>query len=145
MTPPPAPPEIIAQWMGYARADLALAERSDQSDFLIDLLCFHAQQAVEKSLKAVLHTRTSDIPYTHSIATLLGLLREHDIDFPERLAQSAKLTQFATLTRYPRFGRMPTPSDDYNAAIALAQLAVSWAESQVRLSGIPQAKDAGST
>ena len=129
----PAPPEILMQWLGYARADLALAERSDQSDFLIDLLCFHAQQTVEKSIKAVLHTRTTEIPYTHSIAVLLELLSEQGIEYPLRLVQAPKLTQFAALTRYPRFGRTPTPADEYNAAVDLAKTAIIWAENVVSI------------
>ncbi len=46
----PGSPE---DWMHHARSDLAVAKIGRNNDVLFETLCFHAQQAVEKSLKAV--------------------------------------------------------------------------------------------
>jgi HEPN domain-containing protein len=51
MSPEPGSP---AAWLRYARSDLALARVPARGEVLLESLCFHAQQAVEKSLKAVL-------------------------------------------------------------------------------------------
>ena len=49
--PTPGSPE---DWLRHARSDLALAQQWQVPDVLLAALCFHAQQTVEKSLKAVL-------------------------------------------------------------------------------------------
>jgi HEPN domain-containing protein len=41
-------------WLVYARSDLELARRGKSPAILLETLCFHAQQAAEKALKAVL-------------------------------------------------------------------------------------------
>ncbi len=47
----PGSPEA---WLSYALSDLALAKAVGIDGVLREALCFHAQQAVEKSIKAVL-------------------------------------------------------------------------------------------
>ena len=41
-------------WLEYARSDLALAQQPRVPAVRWEPLCFHAQQAVEKAIKAVL-------------------------------------------------------------------------------------------
>jgi hypothetical protein len=43
-------------------------------NMLLEGLCFHAQQAAEKSIKAVLIDRGVSFPRTHNIRTLLELI-----------------------------------------------------------------------
>jgi HEPN domain-containing protein len=52
MPPEGVPTGSAADWPRHARADLALA-RVTEPPQLLELLCFHALQACEKSLKAV--------------------------------------------------------------------------------------------
>jgi len=61
---------------------------------------FHAQQCVEKYLKAVLASRSVEFPKTHDIEKLIGLL---PIDTPIRLPVRVQrtLTTYGTMTRYP--------------------------------------------
>src|SRR5687768_7678744 len=54
MPPEPISPGSPEDWLRYAKADLALARVPLPVGGLYALLCFHTQQAVEKSLKAVL-------------------------------------------------------------------------------------------
>ena len=56
-------PDDPRAWLRYARSDLALA-RSEAPEIYLEHLCFHAQQAVEKALKAVLIERGVRFPYT---------------------------------------------------------------------------------
>lgn len=46
-------------WLSHARSDLALAEISPPEDVMLEGLCFHAQQAVEKAIKALSYPTTS--------------------------------------------------------------------------------------
>ena len=52
-----------AKWIEHAKADLALASISLPPGVLYELLCFHAQQAAEKAIKAVLIHQGVDFPY----------------------------------------------------------------------------------
>jgi HEPN domain-containing protein len=54
-----------------------------ESDWVTDALCFHSQQAVEKSLKAFLIKNGTTPPRTHSVEMLVEFCRQVDSGFPE--------------------------------------------------------------
>src|SRR5438067_13795845 len=86
------------EWLKFAREDLRVAEII-LNEGIYNQVCFHSQQCVEKSLKAVLVHAGHVSPRTHFIADLLKLL-------PQAWATSlpAKLIQLDVLytpTRYP--------------------------------------------
>ncbi|HJW86976.1 MAG TPA: HEPN domain-containing protein [Candidatus Brocadiaceae bacterium] len=62
-------------WLRYALSDLELA-CAKPSHVLLEMLCFHAQQAVEKVVKAVLLAQGVDFPKTHNLRVLFDLLAE---------------------------------------------------------------------
>ncbi len=93
-------------------------------------LCFHAQQAVEKSLKAVLISLRIPFPKTHSIRMLLDLFPE-SILVHEGIEDVAILTDYAVLARYPG-NTEPVEENEYQEAIRLAEAVVDWAEEQIR-------------
>ena len=49
-------------------------------DILLEDLCFDAQQAAEKAIKAVLVHRGIRFPKTHAIAELLSLAAENGVE-----------------------------------------------------------------
>ena len=61
---------------------------------------FHAQQAVEKLLKAWLSHLGIDYPRVHRLETLVDLLAVHGHVLPTELADVGKLTPFGTVLRY---------------------------------------------
>lgn len=61
---------------------------------------FHAQQAVEKMLKAVLTDRGIEFRRTHQIRELMGRLTQAGIEIPPDLADIDELTPFAVEYRY---------------------------------------------
>ncbi|NUM45036.1 MAG: HEPN domain-containing protein [Anaerolineales bacterium] len=67
-------PGSAKDWLRYARGDLQLARTRKTSLILYAALCFHAQQAAEKSLKAVLIGHGIPFPRTHNLRTLLDLM-----------------------------------------------------------------------
>lgn len=89
-------------WLRFAEDDLAAAQRALElrSAFQPRHVCFDAQQAAEKALKALSLAEEIDFPFTHDLASLTRLLspdsrpRASDADLQE-------LTSWATGRRYP--------------------------------------------
>ncbi len=65
-----------------------------------ETLGFHAQQAAEKLIKALLALGGHDYPRTHDLGLLLDLLDSVDVRIPESLLTVENLTPFATVFRY---------------------------------------------
>jgi HEPN domain-containing protein len=65
--------EPSADWLRSASFDLKLLEEPERFDGITPLIAFHAQQVVEKCLKAVLEEMGSQIPRTHDLLRLSGL------------------------------------------------------------------------
>ncbi len=123
-SPKPGSPE---DWMNHARSDLTLAKIARHNDVLLDNLCFHAQQATEKSLKAVSIHRNIDFPKTHNIKLLLDSLKSA-IAIPEEISRSSILTDYAVTSRYP--GKYEEIAEsEYLEAIAIAEKVFAWAKS----------------
>lgn len=104
-------PEDPREWLNRARSNLIQAKAKRKGVYLEDL-CFNAQQAVEKAIKALLIKHDVQFPYVHDIAELLTLLEETDQEVPRSLRQAEKLTRFAVFTRYPGIGP-PIPQKEY--------------------------------
>lgn len=62
---------------------------------------FHAQQAIEKLLKALLITFGVEPEEQHSIARLVQQIARLDRDLAEAMAPTAQLTPYAVHHRYP--------------------------------------------
>jgi HEPN domain-containing protein len=62
-------------------------------------LCFHAQQAAEKAIKAVLLHRGIRFPYVHDIGELMRLLKRKAASVPSRVWKARQLTDYAVETR----------------------------------------------
>ena len=122
-------PGSAADWMRHARSDLALAGVTAPPEVLTETLCFHAQQAAEKGLKAVLVAHGHPAPRIHNIRTLIELLPAR-LAPPPLLNEAAALSVYAVLTRYPADVE-PITEEEYQEAIALAEAVVEWAEQHV--------------
>ncbi|MGQ0814414.1 MAG: HEPN domain-containing protein [Gemmatimonadota bacterium] len=70
MLPERYPPDDPREWLRLAKADLALAN-SGLSDVPPEPLCFHAQQAAEKALEAVMLSRAVPFPHIHDLGELI--------------------------------------------------------------------------
>jgi HEPN domain-containing protein len=123
----PAHPE---SWLQYARSDLTLASIEPPQGVLLDSLCHHAQQAVEKALIAVLVALRVDFPPTHNLKILVELLPD-GVPVPELILQAVSLTPYAVSSRYPdALGRVTDPAE-LEEALMLARFVVEWAEDLV--------------
>lgn len=101
------------EWVRRARSNLArAATHPGDPHVLYEDLCFDAQQAAEKAIKAVLVRRQVDFPKTHSIAELLTLAAGRGIAVPGHLDEVAYLTSVrrdhSVPTAWPRGHRAAT-------------------------------------
>lgn len=123
------PPDDPREWLNRARSALSLAKAQSAEVYLEDL-CYQAQQAVEKAVKALLIKRNVEFPYVHDIAELLTVLEDAGQEIPEFARQAERLTRFAVFTRYP--GIVPPISrEEYEEAVRVAEQVVRWAEEQM--------------
>ncbi|MFH1023522.1 MAG: HEPN domain-containing protein [Planctomycetota bacterium] len=83
-----------------AQDEAAMVRLLSDPDLENEILGFHAQQAVEKSLKAGLAHLGIDYPKVHSLETLLELLNAQGHPLPPDLSDVSQLTPFATVFRY---------------------------------------------
>lgn len=110
----------------HARALLDLAEKDlkalrgmgDTHIFADEIFGFHAQQAIEKTLKAWLAALGQDYPLTHNLARLLALLEE----------QGAGVDEFWDLTEYTaysveyRYGAMDITEEPLDRPAVIQQV-----------------------
>lgn len=130
MNPPERfPPDDPREWMNRARSNLLSAKNRIPGVYLEDL-CFDAQQAAEKAIKAVMIRRSIDFPYVHDLTRLLSLLEEAGETIPEAIRKAEALTPYAWITRYPGADR-PVSEQEYAEAIEIAEAVVRWAEERV--------------
>ena len=127
MRPPERyPHDDPREWMNRANSNLARARARVPEAYLEDL-CFDAQQAAEKALKAVMMSRGIDFPYTHDIARLLAVLQVDGLTLPESMLSAARLTTYAVQARYPGLDE-PVEEPEYLEAVEVAEAVVRWAE-----------------
>ncbi len=111
------------RWLRFAREDAALATRlATDTDVPPRIVCWHAQQAAEKALKAALASRGTSFPRTHNLVALRALL---DVQTARGLDihDLAELTAWGAEARYP--GEWEEPSrEDARQAAAAAERAV---------------------
>jgi len=93
---------VAREWIAKAENDLKNAAHTLRlgADCPTDTVCFHAQQCVEKYLKAFLVALEIAFPKTHDIETLAGLMPKR-ASVPLTVEQLRRLTDYATVMRYP--------------------------------------------
>jgi HEPN domain-containing protein len=111
---------LLAKATGDLAAARLLASDENQSDHVVG---FHAQQAVEKAIKAVLVNCEVEIPLTHDIGYLVRLCSDVE-ELPDIVATARWLTPWAGGWRYDT----EDSPIDWVAAVEVAEAAVEWCE-----------------
>ena len=114
--------ELVNEWLEKAEEDYALIKHlmSDNAPYF-SAIAFHAQQAVEKFLKAYLVMHQQEFPKTHDIDRLLDLIQDVDEALSERLRQIGVLSPYGVDIRYP--GDFPDVSEeDVCKSVGLVEL-----------------------
>ena len=112
--------EIVQQWLAKAGQDMKAGEALLAAEpSLLYPACFHAQQAAEKYLKALLTWHQIEFPKTHAIEQLLDLVKEADAETASSLRDATLLTPYGVDIRYP--GDQPEPDlEEAREAVELA-------------------------
>ena len=130
MKPPERfPPGDPREWMNRARSNLAIAKNRIPGAYLEDL-CFEAQQAAEKAIKALLTAAGIEFPYVHDLGRLLTLIKSAGREVPEQVHRAEELTRYATTARYPGM-EQPLTEQHYREAVAIAEAVIRWAEERI--------------
>jgi len=94
--------DVVREWVARAENDLLTAAHTLKlgAKCPTDTVAFHAQQTAERYLKALLVLLSADFPKTHDIERLLALVPPvyRPTLSPD---EQARLTDYATVTRYP--------------------------------------------
>ena len=95
---------------------------------------FHAQQSIEKSLKAVLSAHMIEFRRTHDLITLMDLLQDHKLPAPPQADWLDELNPYAIEARY---GTIDPEGLDRTRALSAAEQLLDWAGHQTRSSESP--------
>ncbi len=124
-------PGSAEDWLARAEGDLALARVPLPEGAFYEDLCFHAQQAAEKALKAVYQHTNRTFRYTHDLDELIIGLQDEGIDMPPEIADAVLLTPYAWEARYPGLSE-PVTIEEYREALRQAEFVVNWAVKVIR-------------
>ena len=120
------PPEdeirrLVSEWIRKADLDVRTVERLCSEEPFRDIVAFHAQQAAEKYLKALLTRHQIEFPKTHELRRLLELLMPKEPHLAASLADIKWLEPFGVEVRYPGDHPDTLPGDEQRAR-KLAQM-----------------------
>jgi len=113
----------VKNWMTKAQGDLKTGKDELKTRKpVVDAVCFHMQQCVEKYLKAFLVFHNREFRKTHDLTELIEQCSELDPEFSKLFELNAdRLTEYAIELRYP--GDMIPPSfHDAKKAVQIAEL-----------------------
>ncbi|MBI3319199.1 MAG: HEPN domain-containing protein [Candidatus Omnitrophica bacterium] len=122
-------------WLEFAREDLRVAELTLE-DGIYNQACFHAQQGVEKALKAFLRSHQRSVPQVHSLLELLAICQRLDANARCLKDACKTLERYYIPTRYPDAlpgmapEGLPTRQDAEEAVVLLRE-ALQWIETRL--------------
>ncbi len=122
-------PDLPGDLLALAREDLASAEALHRAERVSDSpVGFHAQQAVEKALKAAIASRGQEFPFTHDLGVLMQLCEDAGLALPAALSDADRLSPYAAALRYGLGDPGAVAPKD---ALLWASLAVEWANAEI--------------
>lgn len=124
------PPEDHREWLNRAKSNLIRAKHRLPGVYLEDL-CFDAQQAVEKALKALLIYLGVRFPRLHDIRGLLNLVEKAGLPIPDDVKKAAALSDYAVESRYPGPAE-PVSEEEYFQAVSIAEHIVEWVRGKLK-------------
>lgn len=119
-------PSVAELLLGLAKQDaLAYSKLAGDPEIRDPLVGFRAQQAVEKSIKAVLSHANVPFRRTHDVAELLDLLTDSGLPRPPHGDRLDEFTPFAVELRY---GLVHPSGLDREAAGLILRDVIDWAD-----------------
>jgi HEPN domain-containing protein len=123
------PEELARRFLLLADRDIkAFRKLCEDLDIDDEVVGFHAQQAVEKCLKAVLAKHRVDLRKTHDLQILVDLIIQNDLPNPPFREGIDLLGPFAVELRYDLIVAEPLDRARARTVVEAVRL---WAEQQV--------------
>ncbi len=107
--------ELVSEWLRKADLDVLTVDRLCLEELFRDVVAFHAQQAAEKYLKALLTRHQIEFPKTHELRRLLELLAGVEPQLVASLTDIKWLEPFGVDVRYPGDRPDTLPGDEWRA------------------------------
>jgi HEPN domain-containing protein len=117
------------EWLKRARSSLELAKFSDNELVYYEDLCFQAQQAAEKGLKALLIFYGVEPEKTHNLNILLQEIEKHT-PIRDDIKSVLKLYNYAVQTRYPG-EYIEIEKEEYEQSIVITENCLKWIEEKI--------------
>ena len=128
MPPKRFSPDDPREWLNRARSSLIRSQKgANFQEIYLEDLCFDAQQAAEKAIKAVLIHMGVEFPYVHNIGELMEQVEKGGREVPSALKSAQELSGYAVESRYPGVFE-PVTQAEYERAVSIAEDVVHWAE-----------------
>jgi HEPN domain-containing protein len=131
---PDLPPQIEVALISLEKAgqDLVAVEKWLADPEIADeIIGFHIQQAIEKSLKAVLLGFAIDFPRTHNLGLLIELCQNNQIQVPSEFLEVDVFNRFAVQWRYELLPSTTETTLNRKTAYHLARQIWDWANKLV--------------
>jgi HEPN domain-containing protein len=121
-------------WLRYAKEDLQASQELAKAGINPRQVCFLAQQAAEKAIKAILIFCQIDFPKTHDVEVLINLVPRGWL-VKGCIGNASILTEWAVEARYP--GNWPEATEDEatSALLAAAEI-LQTVEGDLQLKGL---------
>lgn len=128
-----SPHELALVLLRKAENDLVAARATLATQRALDTVCFHAQQAAEKSLKALLAARDIAYPLRHDLAELMSEARPL---YPQVTALESEVTALSPYAVGMRYDDTLDPSSEVaEAALDTAERVFAMATRLVEEAG----------
>lgn len=114
--------------LSRARDDFFVVRRlAGEADAPGWVLGFHAEQAVEKALKAVLSNAGIAYPRTHNLVMLVELLRQAQQPLPPDADDLGQLVPYGVVLRYEELPDDEPPPCDPDWFVEVVEKTLAWA------------------
>lgn len=116
------------EWLKFASEDLQSAEYLFEKQ-LFRMVCYHAQQAVEKVLKSLLAEKEVEIPRIHNLLDLNNAVKKLGHETPLKDEEAIFLNTIYRWRYPPDLGLLPSgePTElDSQRAMNIARVIVDW-------------------
>ena len=118
--------------LNKAKQDALLFDKLiDDHEISDEILGFHIEQAIEKSLKCILVFHNIPFRKTHDIRELLDLIHDNNIQLPDTFNTIDEWTPYAVQYRYDDINTDTIKFNRKNAQIIIWDL-IKWIESYIK-------------
>ena len=96
--------QTAKEWLRRAKSNATRAAQPKPEGVCWEDLCFDAQQAAEKALKALFILHGKRFSFTHDIGELVEEMEAFVAVIPDDVRLGSELTDYAVATCYPTWG-----------------------------------------